>query len=115
MDEEGNDQNKKTKLNPDGDNDDMSVDDPLVSCVQPQPTDEEILADLYPIIFNLEPHDSTASLISKLETTSSFQVSDLATSEENPKVIEDRLWEIYKDARERAITAEIEICGENIR
>ena len=112
--DEGNDQNKKKpKLNPDGDSDDMSVDDPLVSIVrQPQtPADEEILAALYPIILNAEPDDrtSTASLIAKLKEKSFFQVNDLVNYEEGPGVIKESLWKIYCDAREREINAKVHV------
>ena len=70
MDEEENDKGKKKiKLNPDGDRDDMSVDDPLVSIKSPPLADKDILAALYPLILNVEPYDRTASLILEFQST----------------------------------------------
>ena len=115
MEGENNQNIKKTKLNPSGDSDDsddMVVDDPLVSIVkQPQPADKDIVAALYPIVFNLEPYDSTETLISELQAKSFFQVSEAAL-EEHPKPIVDTLWKIYDDVRKREIDAKVQTKGE---
>ena len=111
MDEEENDNGKKKiKLNPDGDRDDMSVDDPLVSIVQKSQTlaDEDILEALYPLILNVTPYDSTSSLISDLKATGFLKVSELAILEKQPDAILQEVWTIYKDAREREMNAKIQ-------
>ena len=116
MDDEENDNHnkKRIKLNPDGDRDDMSVDDPLVSIVQAlRPSDEDIVASLYPLLLQFPPYDSTPSLISKLSEIRILQVSNLARGK-HPDAILKNLWTIYQEARKTEMNIKIQRSGQGI-